>query len=40
VHGAINWASTWFKPGGLLSIENYARILENLFLEAEPVAQH
>ena len=40
VHGAINWASTWFKPGGVLSIENYAGILESLLLEAEPQSQH
>ena len=36
LHGAINWTSTWFKPGGRLSIEDYAKVLEDLVLEREP----
>ncbi len=36
LHGAINWASTWFKPGGKLSIDEYAQILVDLALEREP----
>lgn len=35
LHGAINWASTWFKPTGRLSLDDYARILEDLVLEPE-----
>ncbi len=35
LHGAINWASTWFKPGGRLSLDDYAQILEDLVLERE-----
>lgn len=35
LHGAINWASTWFKPDGKLSVDDYARILEDLVLEPE-----
>jgi AcrR family transcriptional regulator len=35
LHGAINWASTWFKPGGRLSTHDYAQILEDLVLERE-----
>ena len=33
LHGAINWASTWFRPGGRLSLEDYATLLEDLVLE-------
>jgi AcrR family transcriptional regulator len=33
LHGAINWAATWFKPGGRLSREDYAGLLEDLVLE-------
>jgi AcrR family transcriptional regulator len=33
--GAINWASNWFKPGGRLSLEEYAAFLEDLVLEPE-----
>jgi AcrR family transcriptional regulator len=33
--GAINWASTWFKPGGRLSLEEYALFLEDLVLEPQ-----
>ncbi len=32
LHGAINWANTWFKPSGRLSLDEYARILEQLAL--------
>ena len=38
--GAINWASTWFKPTGLLSIEDYAATLEKLVLEEGPGTRH
>ena len=34
LHGSINWASTWFKPGGRLSLEDYAQILEDLMLRS------
>ncbi len=40
LHGAINWASTWFKPGGRLLIDDYARILEDLVLEREHGTAH
>ena len=33
LHGAINWASTWFKPTGRLSLEDYATLLERIVLE-------
>jgi AcrR family transcriptional regulator len=36
LHGAINWANTWLKPGGRLSIHDYAQVLEDLVLEREP----
>ena len=38
LHGAINWATTWFKPSGRLSLEEYATLLENLVLERAPSA--
>lgn len=34
LHGAINWASTWFKPDGRMSLDEYAAVLERLVLEA------
>lgn len=38
ITGAINWASTWYKPGGRLSLEEYATFLEDLVLEPEATA--
>jgi TetR/AcrR family transcriptional regulator, cholesterol catabolism regulator len=32
LHGAINWANTWFKASGRLSLDDYARLLERLVL--------
>ena len=40
LHGAITWASTWFKPGRRLSIDEYARILEDLVLEREHLTEY
>jgi AcrR family transcriptional regulator len=36
--GAINWASTWFKSSGRLSLDDYAALLEDLVLTPEPAA--
>jgi TetR/AcrR family transcriptional regulator, cholesterol catabolism regulator len=38
LHGAINWATTWFKPEGRLSREDFAVLLEDLVLERRPAA--
>jgi hypothetical protein len=32
LHGAINWANTWLKPGGNISVANYGLRLEQLAL--------
>jgi AcrR family transcriptional regulator len=32
LHGAINWANTWFKASGRLTLDDYARLLERLVL--------
>lgn len=37
LHGAINWSTTWFKPDGRLTRDDYAQILEDLVLEREAV---
>ncbi len=33
LRGAINWASNWFRPGGGLSLADYAGVLEDVALE-------
>ncbi len=33
LQGAVNWSSIWFKLDGRLSIEQFARILEDLILQ-------
>lgn len=33
LHGAINWANTWYRPTGRLSLAQYGAILEGLVLE-------
>ena len=35
LHGAINWANTWYEPGGRLNLESYASVLESFVLERE-----
>ena len=32
LHGAINWASSWFNPEGRLSLDEYANLLERMAL--------
>lgn len=34
LHGAINWATTWYKPQGRLSLDDYALLLEEIVLAA------
>jgi AcrR family transcriptional regulator len=33
--GALNWAGTWFKSSGALTLEQYADTLDNLVLERD-----
>ena len=35
LHGAINWANTWYKPTGRMRLEDYAAVLENFVLERD-----
>ena len=32
LHGAINWANTWYQPTGRLTVPEYARLLERMAL--------
>jgi len=34
--GAVNWAGTWYRPGGRLSLDKVAEDASRLFLQGRP----
>jgi AcrR family transcriptional regulator len=33
LHGALSWSASWFKPSGMLTLEQYAETLESMVLK-------